>query len=220
MLTSIVRLRTGCPQCAGNLAWDHQKLLKAIETIHLGDFDTSCISPEDVANQKSKITLICNKCHHKWSTSISSIVNNHTGCPRCRSSKGEKACYRVLLKIGIIPELQHKLVSLRYRRFDLMFMYRGRKFLIEYDGEQHFRIVELFHGSAEGLAEQHCIDIEKTRAALREGCFLIRIDYTCFDQIEWHIHNAVTNSEGQYLYYSTPTMYQFIVDDLKVNPLL
>ncbi len=58
------------------------------------------------------------------------------------------------------------------------------KCLIEYDGEQHFKFVKLWHGDEEGFKLQQLRDNIKTNYCKSHNIKLIRIPYTEFDNIE------------------------------------
>lgn len=47
----------------------------------------------------------------------------------------------------------------------------------EYDGEQHFKYIEHFHGSRRGFAESRKRDLSKDDACAAKGITLIRVAY-------------------------------------------
>lgn len=59
-----------------------------------------------------------------------------------------------------------------------MLQFDGYKFLVEFDGRQHFEFVELFHKDIQTFRERQQKDIIKTLDAIRLGYNIIRIDYT------------------------------------------
>ena len=60
-------------------------------------------------------------------------------------SYGEKKCIDVLDSINIKFVQQYKLPFLKNRRYDFMFHHNEEKYILEYDGQQHFHYVKFFH---------------------------------------------------------------------------
>lgn len=123
-------------------------------------------------------------------------------------SKGEQACMKYLDKLGIKYEKQYKLKNLDNRLYDLYFEYNNKKYLLEFDGIQHFEKIEFFDMN-QSLKERQKADIIKTNAARNHKYRLIRIDYTQIDKIEEHIDKALQSKKKLYL--STPEMYEYLV---------
>lgn len=55
-------------------------------------------------------------------------------------------------------------------------------------------------------------DIQKTKVAIQENYLMIRIDYTQIKNIQYHIEKAI--QENNTIYYSTPELYQYIIDNI------
>lgn len=113
------------------------------------------------------------------------------GCPECddKRSKGEKAISTFLQKNNIFFETQKRFSDCCYKRqlpFD--FYLPEQRLAIEYDGEQHFRPVNLGGMSDESAIKEFELtqkrDKIKDRYCQTNGIQLIRIPYTQFDSIE------------------------------------
>lgn len=92
-------------------------------------------------------------------------------------SHGEAFCGKVLKEKGLktIPQYRIKLLP-RYR-FDYYFTYQGREYLLEFDGQQHFRFTPWFHRSEKDFEKRRKRDLVKTSIALNSGYHVIRIAY-------------------------------------------
>lgn len=122
-------------------------------------------------------------------------------------SKGEEKCSQILSKLKIPFSREYQLVSLPRKRFDFFFHYNERRFLLEFDGQQHF-FAHPYFDRRQSFSARQKNDIIKTQTALKEGKSLIRIDYTQINQIEKHLLIALT--KGNKLYLSTPDLYRYI----------
>lgn len=75
-------------------------------------------------------------------------------------------------------------------RYDFMLEFDGYKFFVEFNGRQHFELVELFHGDILTFRERQQKDIIKTLDAIRLGYNIIRIDHTQINNISFNINRA------------------------------
>jgi len=55
-------------------------------------------------------TFKCNKCGNIWTTSFNNVINNLTGCPFCRKSKGEKIIETFLREEEFTYTPQYKVI--------------------------------------------------------------------------------------------------------------
>lgn len=123
----------------------------------------------------------------------------------------------IMERAGIPYESEVILANLPRKRFDFVFIHRGKRYIIEYDGIQHFRFVLYFHGALDIFEERKRVDVMKTEAALAEGYYVIRIDHTNIDNnsISKHLNMAMRQlNENNRVYYSDPDMYTYISDNL------
>jgi hypothetical protein len=131
-----------CQKCLYSLKHTLDNLVNKITEIHENKFDCSLIRQEHIKCSISNVPLICNKCKKCWSPTINSLINGkRSGCPRCRTSKGERACIKYLLSNNIAFEEQFKILELGMKRFDFMVEYDGLKYVMEFDGAQQFKFV-------------------------------------------------------------------------------
>ena len=116
---------------------------------------------------------------------ISDIVTviNEVSDEDIRQSNGEHAISSYLDKVGIsyAPE---SVVNIKghNRRFDFDVCFNNKRLFIEFDGEQHFRPVEVF-GGMEAFRERKRADFDKNKYAKKHKIPLLRIRYDQMEQI-------------------------------------
>lgn len=152
---------------------------------------------------RDKLVRCCCSEGHCFSLRPSRVFVKENWCCLCRRSKGELKVEKSLSDLGIRFRTEFRLSQLPLRSYDFSFVYHGRRFLVEYDGVQHFSYGQ-FHDNYDDFLARREIDRLKTYVALHLGYFLIRIDYTQFDSIHEHIENALQESDkGKNFYYSS-----------------
>lgn len=190
--------QTGCPRCGGKEKWTLQRFLERAREVHGDNYDYSLLQESDIVGYRSKLTLRCNRCGGVWNTCTSdSHIHKAAGCPACRTSHGERKCLEEIQKLhGVHCETQFVLVELSsHKAFDCYFVYSTRRYLLEYDGIQHFRYMSFFHRQESKFAEQQERDIKMTLGAIQAGYMVIRIDYTCEKQIAEHLARAIATTD-------------------------
>lgn len=149
----------------------------------------------------------CREGHSFWLTGYK-VYRRGKWCPHCGSSNGERTVRQCLQEWNLPFVPQAVLPLLPSRRYDFCFGHQGRRFLVEFDGEQHFRFVKRYHRTKKAFHESQLVDRIKTHVALISGYHLIRIDYTQMPLIQAHLINAISINTP--VYYSTPQMYTYI----------
>lgn len=160
-------------------------------------------------NKFKKLKWQCNEGHIFWLTGYK-VKRRGKWCLQCGASIGEREIRSFLRSnnISFIP--QFILPMLPSRKYDFYFEYNTKKYLVEFDGEQHFYYVRKYHKSKEKFYKCQIIDRIKTYAAWNSGYNLIRIDYTQIEFITQHIIAAINLNSLVYL--SNPIMYKYISD--------
>lgn len=171
-------LKYGCEQChyESKLLTQEQFLDKAKE-VHGDEYD---YSEAIYKSNREPVVIICKK-HGRFTQAAGDHIRARgCGCQICSSSKGEKGITRILnmLKIEFIKEFSFNYTPYRYD-----FCLPTYKILIEFDGEQHFRPVNLWGGES-GFLKQQTTDVKKNLLALANNHFLIRIPYFKFDNLD------------------------------------
>ena len=100
---------------------------------------------EEYINANTKLKTICPK-GHQWNVTYAHFYDGKR-CGKCKNSKGEKRIAEILMKFGIRFTEQKRFSDCKINYtlpFD--FYLPDYNVLIEYDGRQHYEIVERFGG--------------------------------------------------------------------------
>jgi len=172
---------TGCPYCAGKkvclgnclatlrpdlaLQW-HPALNK-----DLTPFNVTCGSSK-------KAFWICDK-GHKWEAKINNRAGkNKTGCPECNIYYHEVLCQEIMKEIFNKEFNKYRNKTLRNKNpLELDCYNEELKINIEYDGEQHFRQVEIFHKTKQAFILQQQNDRIKDQWCINNNILQIRVSY-------------------------------------------
>lgn len=169
-----VNNNTGCPCCnVGNVTYE----MKVNKIDYLLSFEDNIKLLEpmlDVGSVENSLHLLCNCGNEWWCT-----FNNFTRGTRCGKCTGKESRKMVDIDYIISPsEYEKRFVDCRWERplpFDRY--YENRNMLLEYDGEQHFRITSGWHSSPEHYSECVQRDSLKTEYAITNGYNFLRIAF-------------------------------------------
>jgi hypothetical protein len=156
---------------------------------HLDMYDYSLV---DYKRNKNKVSIICRK-HGEFSQRPNDHLKG-SGCPICKSSKGEIKILNFLDDNKIKYITQYKFNDCRNKLplpFD--FYLPELNTCIEYDGILHFKSIDIF-GGEEALRNVIINDSIKTQYCLDNNINLIRIAYTEFNKIEKKLNLLVLNT--------------------------
>lgn len=179
----------GCPKCCtkGSNNYDNNIFIKRSKEVHGNRYDYNKIN---YVNNYTKIEILCSKHGAFWQ-----IPHQHWkggGCPKCSNSKGEEKIRVFLENNNIQFEYQKSFDNCRSnktnRKLFFDFYMCDINFIIEFDGEQHFKPVRLKKmplsntiinferiKNSDQIKNQYCKD---------NGINLLRIPYTDFTRIE------------------------------------
>lgn len=179
-----------CPRCAGNIKLTKEEFCDREEDIKSSEY----MMLSSYKGMEIKALFKHTVCGHEWQTHPADF---HAGnrCPRCKQSKGENKVLSVLENIAVTFEAQKRFSTCKYKRPLPFDFYVNDSFLIEYDGEQHFKPVD-FTGKGNEWADKsfksgQIRDNIKTKWAKDNGIPLVRIPYTEFDNIEQIIKDNI-----------------------------
>lgn len=141
----------GCPKCRAEQVSKRQQhsledFIKAASLKWNNFYDYSKVKYKD---SKTKVEIVCPKHGSFWQTPGKHLCVNK--CPKCSFSSGEQKILTFLTKHNIIHTTQKKLEGCKNKillRFDFAVLNEDGsvKFLIEYQGEQHFKPIEHLGG--------------------------------------------------------------------------
>lgn len=180
---------SGCPQCAKIKRITPLKIiLEKFVIIHNNEYNYSEIGT--YYNGKSKINIKCKK--HGFFRQEVNLHLSGGGCPTCSMSNGEKMIKMCLLKKECIFEIQKKFhdcvnpISLRKLPFD--FYLPEKNILIEFDGEQHYKMktfgCTIDEKNNKNFKRTQENDKIKNNYAIKNKINLLRISYLELNNIE------------------------------------
>lgn len=174
----------GCPICH-----KEKTTLKTTKTHEQYVYELSISNPDievvgQYVNAHVPILHKCKICGHEWMAKPNNVFNNNRGCPKCQISNGERVIAQLLDKLGVDYTMQMKFDACRHKRplpFD--FYLKNYNIAIEYQGEQHYRPVDIF-GGQEHFEQQKLHDEIKNEYCYDNNIQLITIPYWEFNNIE------------------------------------
>jgi very-short-patch-repair endonuclease len=170
---------SGCRKCSECEKYTQKSVIDKFKEIHGDKYDYSLVNFKSI---REKVEIICKK-HGSFLQDPFSHYQNQ-GCPKCRSSKGEERIIKCLVDNKIQFEYQKKFEGLKNKNYlPIDFYLPDYNLCIEYDGKQHFEMVEAWGGleSFEILKEN---DSKKDFFCQSEKKNLLRIPYYDFNNIE------------------------------------
>lgn len=173
----ILETKSGCQECSKETADNNQKsnikvLINRFNDIHNNYYNYSNIVYK---NTYTKIKIIC-PIHGEFEQAPREHLHGK-GCPKCNLSKGELYIGKLLKNNNILYESQKSFKDCKDKyslKFD--FYLPELNTLIEYDGKQHFEIIEHW-GDIEGLKDRQKKDKIKNDFCKSNDIKLIRIRY-------------------------------------------
>lgn len=175
----------GCPKCAGNL-----KKTTDIFTEEMKEINKSIIVIGKYKGAFENIRVKCKDCGYTWLATPSNLLKGQK-CIKCNlESKGEKMISNILDEYSIPYFKEHRFEDCKSKRtlpFD--FYLPKDRVAIEYDGEQHYKPIELFGGEKEFIKRKKHDNI-KNKYCATNNITLIRVPYYLDDK-EGYILNKL-----------------------------
>lgn len=173
----------GCPKCGKKstgekLSKSHQEFLRQFFSLRK---DITIIG--EYINSSTKILCQCNYDNHVWEALPSNLLKG-TGCPFCKTSKGENAVEKYLSEQNIVYFKQYRFDDCKNKRtlpFD--FYLPECNTCVEYDGEQHFHPVGFGGDATTNFERVKYNDEIKNTYCKDHNINLIRIPYYNFSFI-------------------------------------
>ena len=175
-----LRCGNGCKKCADKLRGialrkTHDQFVEELKQVNsdieiIGEYITS----------KDPIECRCKKCGNIWTPCASSLLSGF-GCPHCLMPHGERDIEKYLQDNNIFYESQKKFPNLYGRKMKLSydFYLPDYNLLIEFQGEQHERPIDLFGGEQTFIIQKER-DEKKRKYASDHNIDLLEIWY--YDQ--------------------------------------
>jgi len=128
---------SGCPKCSGKMRKTTEEFILEAKSIRGDKYDYS-----DVNYVRTNVNVVikCETHGNFLQTPSSHLIGS--GCPSCKSSRGENKIKRILKNLGIVFTPQYKDATCRYKnilRFDF-YVFDIVDWILEFQGEQHYKI--------------------------------------------------------------------------------
>lgn len=164
-----------------------------------------------------KIILICKIHNWEYYQTPHNLLHNSNGCVHCVNDKTEsfpsRYCRKYLTSKNIDFQCEKKLPILPNRRYDFMFEYNGKKWIVEIDGAQHFRFTPKWHVTETNFMMIRNIDIQKNYGAIASGYIMIRISKTNYKGISERLEKVLENKNigNVNFFYDNKEKYQHML---------
>lgn len=188
----------GCPKCK-NKNQSNIDIINRCIKIHGTDFDYSNVN---YINMKDKVEIKCNSCNTIFLQCLDKHINAKQGCPVCKQSKGESLIRLWLINNNITYITQYKInlgdlcIERQNIKVDFYIEINKHKYVIEYDGKQHFEYDRFYHkDNIENFNTQKKRDNALTEFCKNNNFKLLRFDYTQNDENVIGILNKTFNKK-------------------------
>lgn len=169
-----------CPYCSHRIITT-EMYSKFIEEKTNGEY--TLIS--EYINDSTKVLIRHNLCGFIYKIKPTYFKQEGTICPKCKRfhSKGEKAIINWLEKYNVLYEREYRFKELASYPFDFKIDYNNKVYVIEFQGEQHYKPREHF-GGEKGFERQQQRDKIKKDFCIQKGYNLIEIPYYEINNID------------------------------------
>ena len=184
-------LGSKCQACGDipNKPITKKTFIEKAKKIHDNKYDYSLVDYKDLY---TKVDIKCNKCKSVFSQRPFHHLYYESGCVKCNLSKGEETIASILEDIGyvlgetyfrqyIFKDLRSGKGKSDYLKLD--FYIPKKNLAIEFQGEQHYKSVEIW-GGEEAFKQRQKYDQIKRDYCKNNGISLLEIPYTDFKNIE------------------------------------
>lgn len=191
----------GCPKCGREKSELSQRstldyVLAKFAATHGEEYDYSLV---EYKGDSKKVKIICNK-HGVFEQTPSHHIQGN-GCPRCASSKGEKKIRAFLQEHEIAFIDQYKITTQitlwgKDECFWVDFFIPDKNLIIEFNGVQHYKMVDFFHSSDNGFEKQRARDKKLKKWCKDNNVKLLVIKYDQIDNIDIILKKKLLNKNG------------------------
>ena len=178
----------GCFECLKEKIANKNSNNHSEYVIKLSSVNPNLVTLDKYINTETKIKHKCTVCGYEWTVKPANVLSGK-GCPKCNESHGEKNISAYLTKNDIAYISQYTFDDCKDKRklpFD--FYLPELNICIEYDGEQHYKIIDRFGGN-DGLKIRQLHDEIKTNYCNNNNIPLLRIRYD--ENIEEKLKNFI-----------------------------
>lgn len=132
-------------------------------------------------------------------------------CGTCCNSKGESAVAKHLTKLNLKFIQEKKFDDCKNIKLLLFDFYIDNKFIIEFDGQQHFESTKFFGGEDSHIKRQH-LDKIKTDYCIKKKMPLLRISYDEIENIPKHIDDFIEllKTDSNAIHFTNDKLYEYL----------
>lgn len=130
---------TGCPNCAGTLPLTNEIIDKRLVDLNIPIKRGSDWSGYGRGTQNKKMTWICLKCKQEWKAKPGNILQEHTGCPHCRTPNYSKQSIKWLNEIS-----QTQNIIIQHAENGSEFLVPGTKYKVDGYCKENNTIYEFY----------------------------------------------------------------------------
>ena len=142
---------SGCPSCSNLKKLTNDDFIKKSNLVHNNKYNYDNVN---YLNHKSIVSIKCDK--HGEFKQVAGQHLSGSGCPICKSSKGEIKIETFLKKYNINYKSQYTFSDLKHKgllKFDFGLLNDYGKLIcvVEFNGEQHYKFKINFHKTIDGF---------------------------------------------------------------------
>ena len=195
----------GCAHCAGCVKHTYENVKKSFED------ENYVLVSDNYVNAHSHLDFICPK-GHKHYIAYTHFVSGKR-CGVCAESRGEMAIRKYLSDNDIEYEREFRYDDCKDSKSLPFDFYVADKFLIEYDGIQHFNFTDGdYFGGEKAFEQRQKHDIIKTNYCILKKIPLLRISYNHLDKIPEIISDYMKKlkKNKSLIHLSDPSLYKYL----------
>ncbi|WP_148552154.1 hypothetical protein [Paraclostridium bifermentans] len=176
---------TRCPMCFGNIKKTTEEIKEEIYNLVKDEYEVL----SEYHGGSTNITIKHSTCGYIWDITPASFIRQGTRCPRCSlNSKGEQRIFEHLISKNINFVWQdrsqtecrnNKILPFDFGIYDSK---NNLKFMIEFQGIQHYEVIEHF-GGVNGFENRKLNDLIKKKYCEANNIPLVEISYLDYDNI-------------------------------------
>jgi len=181
-----------CPRCHINKKRNHDDFVKEISLIN-----NNIVILSEFTGIIHNVKALCTKHNYQWDADPAKLLMGR-GCPTCSESHGEKAISLFLMNKKCNFEPQKYFDNCRgtnrgVLKFDFCVYdaYGNIDCLIEFNGIQHYKIIDVF-GGEDGYYFRQIHDAYKAYYCKKNNIRLIVIKYDEIDNVEAILHRELS----------------------------
>jgi len=196
----IIERQHSCPQCGQNCLLDNKIIDEKVEDLNRIRKESDGMRKReaikrvgDYAGHDKKIEWECLCCEWKWLSAPHDILFRGVGCPLCHV-KSETIVLLALKDLMPDVKIKRQLFLCNYdyegkqreARCDFYFEYDSRRFVVEYNGKQHYDLVFFGSSVTQEQAERKLRKQQYRDNVVREYCEKNHIELIVIDGRKIH----------------------------------